>query len=355
MSGENMALPVPARRFTALDAIRGLAALTVIFHHLQPSFAGYLAVDLFFVLSGFVLAYRYFDRAAISLADFAVVRLARLYPLHLFTLVIISMMYVLTDSTPEFPDGVVNTFVQHLLLMHNLGLSTGRLAWNEASWSISVEFWVNLIVCAWLSRARSFLLLMLSLASFALLITQVGCICATFELVLGWLNAGLVRCFGSFLLGMLVFRLYTSLRRQPSLPAAGLSLSLLEGLSLAVSVAVILLTPWHSHSDLMAPLVFAGLILVFAFDGGALSRLMALLRLDLLGSLSYSLYLNHFWMLVWYRQMGWPAFGVNWDTFLYYLLPVFAVSTLTLWAIEKPFQRATLGIWKQLREEGARI
>lgn len=78
--------------FRSLDGLRGIAALLVAFYHWNVfhwmfSFYGYMAVDLFFVLSGFILAHRYLYACSIAKeSDFLVARFARLYPMHLFAL-----------------------------------------------------------------------------------------------------------------------------------------------------------------------------------------------------------------------------------------------------------------------------
>lgn len=79
------------RVYHSLDALRGVAAIFVVFWHfgsfLAPLAVGsaYLAVDLFFLMSGFVIANAYQDRLSLSLGPvrFALLRLIRLYPLYL--------------------------------------------------------------------------------------------------------------------------------------------------------------------------------------------------------------------------------------------------------------------------------
>src|SRR5947199_2767956 len=71
--------------FSALTSLRGVAALTVLIFHVIPDFRGYLAVDLFFLLSGFVLThvYREIELSRQSYFNFLKSRLARIYPVHL--------------------------------------------------------------------------------------------------------------------------------------------------------------------------------------------------------------------------------------------------------------------------------
>ncbi|MBM3594442.1 MAG: acyltransferase [Alphaproteobacteria bacterium] len=85
-------MPTPAPRFEALDLLRGMAALMIVAFHAywtsaeaNPWSKGWLAVDLFFALSGFALAHAYLDRlkAGLALRAFMILRLTGLYPLYI--------------------------------------------------------------------------------------------------------------------------------------------------------------------------------------------------------------------------------------------------------------------------------
>jgi peptidoglycan/LPS O-acetylase OafA/YrhL len=155
----------PSRgKLASLTGIRALAAIWVLsFHLLGGTLAafpglpaplknaiggGYLGVDLFFILSGFVLAYQYLDRfERVELGPysrFLALRLARIYPVHLFTLVLTLVLVVAArlagfphHSSPEFFGA--GSFVANVLLVHAWGFCTG-LTWNYPSWSVSCEF-----------------------------------------------------------------------------------------------------------------------------------------------------------------------------------------------------------------------
>lgn len=345
-----------SHRFASLDSLRGLAALMIVFHHLQPGSPGFLAVDLFFVLSGFILSYRYFEseRPKISFADFTVARLARLYPLHLFTLFMTILVYFWTQTMPTYRDGLTSSFVQHLLLIHNIGLNS-HPSWNEPSWSISVEFWVNLIVFAWLSRLKSFAILMLCLICYIIMIGHFGYISLIVDRWQGIISGGLLRCFGGFFLGMLMYRLFFFMRTKPLIlhpVGKNLAFTVLESFILFTSGWVLFLTPTHMRSELNAPLVFAGLILIFAFEKGSISFLFKLLKLELLGVISYSVYLNHFWMLKLFQTLEWPAIGISYQTALFFVLPVLWTSVFTFLFIEQPFQKGFMSIWEKYKSLG---
>jgi peptidoglycan/LPS O-acetylase OafA/YrhL len=114
----------PEARFTTLDGLRGLAAILVMCFHAAPASpvrvaGGYLAVDIFFILSGFVLAMTYEPRlgSGLSASRFMVLRLTRLYPMYLvgtmFSLIsgpalVTSMLMLpnLSFTGPLFPDNI---------------------------------------------------------------------------------------------------------------------------------------------------------------------------------------------------------------------------------------------------------
>lgn len=148
-------------RLAEIDALRGLAAVVVAFifhqHYLTGQFQsgpldglpvftwlhknGWVAVDLFFVISGYIFAYIYVDRKAEHLSgnQFFWARFARLYPLHLVTLVICGAILAIGKpaSAQYVNDGLWN-FALNLLMLQETGLQDGK-SFNVPSWSISVE------------------------------------------------------------------------------------------------------------------------------------------------------------------------------------------------------------------------
>lgn len=143
----------------SLTGLRGLAACWVLSFHLyifsgslfpnaKPwlayfANAGYLGVDVFFLLSGFVLAYNYKEIKSADYCAFIWKRFARIYPVHLATLAILSWVYVLAAASG------LHTSAPKLLTTHGL-LATLALthawsypiakSWHLVSWSISAEW-----------------------------------------------------------------------------------------------------------------------------------------------------------------------------------------------------------------------
>jgi peptidoglycan/LPS O-acetylase OafA/YrhL len=177
--------PPRSRTITALTGLRGYAALWVVLSHVsftdslsQPLVARlswgraegilrheYLAVDLFFILSGFVLTHAHgreldggFDRR--SYVRFLLLRLARVYPLHLLALAHATLISLVV---PSFLENTVASFLLQLLLMASWGFCQ-TLSWNGPAWSLSSEWLayialpLMILVSAGLRRVRAQLL-----------------------------------------------------------------------------------------------------------------------------------------------------------------------------------------------------
>ncbi len=320
-------------QFSALDAWRGVAALGVALFHFFPGWAGYLAVDFFFVLSGFILSHGYlYGTGKLRLRVFLVHRLARLYPLHAYALVVfVAVAYWLHGQWPSYPDGTVFTFVQHLLLLNNVGLNSAGLTYNEPSWSISVEFVVNLLFFCFVSaRTSSLLLAAVALVGVVFIWALSGHLDVHFQNYFDFLNAGLVRCISSFCLGILTYRLYRWWRSEVRISYAW---SWIEW-ALVTMVAGVLFARSGKTSalDFVAPFLFMAVVFVFALEQGWLSTHMQ--RLAHLGKISYSIYLNQFVLLMVFRSV-WPDGGGR-LMLLGYLAVLLVYSHATFYWVEQP-------------------
>lgn len=283
------------KHFVALDSLRGFAALFVVSFHMLPFWPAWLMVDFFFALSGFVLAHTYlYSGRETSGLEFIFHRLARLYPLHIFALAFFIVAYLATKhQLPDYADGRLYSFLQHLTLTHSIGMHTIDQTWNGPSWSVSVEFWVSILFFFLIKRNTPSIYLFL-IASICLLAiynnSDLGLLAAT-ENYYGIFNSGMVRCVCLFLCGVLTYRAYLALQHSERL-LQRTPWNFLELVTM-LSVAFIVLARRKpvSDMDMFAPPVFMMLILVFAFDKGWISRLLR--KTLYLGKLSYSIYLNH--------------------------------------------------------------
>ena len=152
----------------SLTPLRGIAAIIVLFYHfdmfISPLAPGdnflidklYLMVDLFFVLSGFIMFHVYGTWFAntINKRDFLKymrARFARLYPLHIFTfLCLFGVMLVFRAKVKDVP-GIFNVVLDNSAIPYVLTLTQAwgahiEATWNTASWSISVEWFLYLLM-----------------------------------------------------------------------------------------------------------------------------------------------------------------------------------------------------------------
>ena len=156
-----------AMRFAVLDSWRGICALMVALFHFPAANAisqsqfirsSYLFVDFFFVLSGFVITARYANRLGETgdVTRFVLVRLGRIYPLHLFMMIAfvgfefvrLVLAQLRSADVAPFTGGFgLDSLLTNLFLLQGIGFEH-RLTWNGPSWSISAEFFTYSAVAA---------------------------------------------------------------------------------------------------------------------------------------------------------------------------------------------------------------
>lgn len=285
-------------RFVVLDSWRGIAAMAVAIGHIQGS-AWFLdnplhsrsgfAVDFFFVLSGFVIAAGYGERLreGFSVAKFMFLRFFRLWPLHVFVVALFVLLelvfFILGDLGPlqgrvPFGEGRELSTLPATTMMLQAYLHPGDRPWSVPSWSISVEIGLYLLgAVIFVSAGRKAWLI-------GLLVSVVAVGTLVWLRTPEWLDVQ--RGLLGFGLGLALYELWGKVRSWE--PPHWLA-SLLEALAIGLVFGLILLFP-------MRPVVvvaFAALVLVFAYERGAVSRLLALRGFVWLGALSYSIYLMH--------------------------------------------------------------
>jgi peptidoglycan/LPS O-acetylase OafA/YrhL len=295
------AVPSGRRRFHTLDGMRGIAALMIVFMHtneisgaLYRPFA-YLGVDLFFVLSGVVLAQAYGRRlqAGLGLGAFLRLRWARLYPLYaLATLLAVVPVLMVLKGIGE---NVYHWTGSQAALSLGLGLlmlpDLGRVAlypFLPPAWSLFYEMTANLLwagVAGDRLRVRWMALVMfLGAGGMILALSQHG------DLNLGrdatWLDLGtaLCRVAYSFTAGLWIHRLSKQVKIK--IPAVALLLFTLLLLTLRPSVA---LAPFYELGTVL--ILFPLLVLL----GTASEPVTAFGQRcnDALGRASYGLYTLH--------------------------------------------------------------
>jgi peptidoglycan/LPS O-acetylase OafA/YrhL len=289
-------------RFRAIDTFRGLAAILVILFHVPDSTLlqgnqiighGYMAVDFFFVLSGFVMTHSYLNKVSdiSSAKKFVIKRFRRIYPLHLFTLLVflcfettrfIVNAYFIKLSTPPFENCTWTTFIGNLTLTQSMGLFH-HLSWNIPSWSISVEFyayiaWAMLLI---VFRKKLWLIGLVSLPFTGWFIWRFnGNIEYTYDY-------GFFRCFFGFILGMYSYVFAKKLQRK-----IDQRLATITEIGLLALTGYFLSNIKESYHWIM-PFWFAIIIIFFSAETGLVAKLFAHSKLRFLGDLSFSYYLTH--------------------------------------------------------------
>lgn len=228
------------RVFVFLDLIRGIAAIAVVLQHSGDFFpklfaANYLAVDLFFILSGFVLAFAYQDRLKGDLTwrEFSKLRFIRLYPVFLLGAVLGAVWLVSRELLTG--GGVSNWAIAAIslsLVMMPSPHAKNLYPTNGPSWSLLFEILINLVyavVAKWLSLRALVCIVLLS---------AVGLVAAAWyqqstNIGFLWthLYGGAARVSFGFFAGVLIFQAYNIGYRAPEVPAAFLVIALIAALA----------------------------------------------------------------------------------------------------------------------------
>ncbi len=288
----------PPPDLRALTTLRFLAALWVVLYtawpHLDVDFTliavtkGYLGVETFFILSGFILSHVYLEAAGagrFSYGGFLWARIARVYPLHLVTLFGMIGLGVAATVAGIAVDGSLTDWralPAHLILTHAWGLAPSS-AFNHPSWSISAEWFAYLgfpafAFVAWRLRDRPVLATVLA-AAFALSLYAAFEPLAGYSLTEATFRWGALRIVPCFALGCALYLIH----RRGGVPFAG-PVALVSGLAVLVSASLGL---W----DAITVLAAGGLILGLGSLDNARAGVLGSKAGVYLGEISYSIYM----------------------------------------------------------------
>ena len=320
--------------YELLDGLRGVAALVVIWYHVFEGFAtspfdqrfnhGYMAVDFFFILSGFVVGYAYDDRwgRTLNIRNFFKRRLIRLHPMVVLGVVLGAITFIIQGSMQW--DGTHVAFSMVLLAMLlNLFLipavpGTGpevrgngeMYPLNGPNWSLFFEYIGNIAYALFLRR--------LSTKALAVFVAAAGIGLATFaignfsgfgHIGVGWtladnnLPGGLLRMFFSFSAGLLMSRIIKPANIRGSFWICTLSIIFLLSLPhLGGSQA-----PWiNGIYDSICILLLFPLILYVGASGKATDKYTSRIC-KFLGDISYPVYVVHYPFLYLFYAWLWSG------------------------------------------------
>lgn len=220
--------------YIILDGLRGVAAIMVVWFHIFEAYAtshldqninhGYLAVDFFFILSGFVIGYAYDDRwKTLTAKDFIKRRIIRLHPMVVIGAIIGAIMFYFQgcpvwDVTKVTVTALfIATFINALLIPATPGIEIRGLGemypLNGPSWSLFFEYIGNIMYALFIRKFSTKALTLLvitagcSLATFSIF-GPYGDICAGFSLTGIEFTGGFFRLLYSFSAGLLLYRVF---------------------------------------------------------------------------------------------------------------------------------------------------
>jgi len=349
--------PVPTPPdLRALTTLRFLAALWVVLYtawpHLDVSFVpvavtkGYLGVETFFILSGFILSHVYLAAVGerrFRYGGFLWARLARVYPLHLVTLFGMIGLGLAAGVAGLSIDGSLTDWralPANLTLTHAWGLSPSS-AFNHPSWSISAEWAAYLsfpafAFVAWRLRDRPVLATVLA-AGFALALYAAFEPLAGYSLTEATFRWGALRIVPCFALGCALYLIH----RRGGIPFAG-PVAMVSGLALLVSASFGL---W----DALTVLAAGGLILGLGSLDNARAGILGSKAWVYLGEISYSIYMVCAPVLLLTTNIAARLTGADDKRFdlivwlaLVAAIPVAAMLTYHL--VERPARKAMRGV-----------
>jgi len=321
------------RHYPILDGLRGVASIVVVAFHVFETYSGdrfhqiinhgYLAVDFFFLLSGFVVAYAYDDRwGKMTQWDFYKRRLIRLQPmLVLGTLIGVALFYL--QASPAFPL-IAGTPVWQMLLVMLVGctliplpVSMDIRGWQEMhplngpAWSLFFEYIANILYAVVVRRfSKTLLAIFVFLAACMLvnyLVIGPTLYARQGDLIGGWslngqqLYIGFTRLLFPFFGGVLLFRMGRLIHIKGAFTVASLLI-----------VAVLFVPRLGGSEHLWMNGIYESLCLIVIFPlivaigaGGQIKRNFATKVCKLFGDISYPLYITHYALIYWFT--GWVA------------------------------------------------
>ncbi len=317
------------KHIPGLTPLRGLAALLVLIGHyefriasvLDPNISPvlgktYLMVDLFFVLSGFVMYHVYGDFFKEKLdfgrfKKFMRARFARIYPLHVLTLLLVVGVALIRKNIGKHEDGFFDVVFDFSALPSQLLMTQAmgthhEATWNTPSWSISTEWWAYVLfplIILFFARSKSWSRWLLAASIIGGYISIMYYFQPQFW-ALRWEQLGIpesvpypmhiidvitgpafLRCMCGFVFGMLLYELYVK----------NWGAKILQSGWLFLGTWVLLFVLWHFEilPDPVAVFIFGIMILSAAYCKDRVSKGLNSKPFVFLGDISYSLYLIH--------------------------------------------------------------
>jgi len=332
------------RHIHNLTVLRGICCIWVLLYHIKTEInlidnplllyvfsKGYLGVDFFFILSGFIISLNYSDNilSISSVKYFLKRRFLRIYPLHIFSLLIIVFFSLLYDFLnfdlelikqkylTENSSYHLTSLVYNIFLVHSWGIDS-KLSWNVPSWSISTEALSYLIFPLLIffrnNPISKIILLLLTLSFFYIFIIK------------GNLNYhydyGIIRNLFEFYVGYLMAKYYDKIYSYNR-----------NKFFLIIGLIFTCYVYYLYKLDLFFLVIFCLIILIFT-----LIKKINFYPLNKLGEISYSFYLNQWIIILIFKYIDLNFYDLN--DFWYVIIIIFfniVYSFFTYKYVERKF------------------
>lgn len=335
-----------------LTGIRGVAALWVAIFHMGDLIdqtkpleqvqlpvirSGYLAVDLFFVLSGFILAANYVPAMGTNFwsaaKKFAIGRVFRIMPLNVFTLSVFLVAVTALGKAKYTSEGLdSSSFVAALFLVQSWGFWSPT-AWNAPSWSLSTEWFAYLwfpAAAILAARTHSKIVGLIAVVLPLVLLALVLSVLSDGTLNHVW-RLGMVRCVLEFAAGLGLWRFLSLTGIGPGASDA----------SFVCGIAILSIALFEPSLEVLAPFAFALFVAACSGRGRIVRVAFASRAVVGLGEISFSIYLLHHIIIRSFAFWKDPTAGLTWSLALptMAMITVLTVSYVTWRLIEMPGQK----------------
>lgn len=302
--------------YNILDGLRGVAAITVVCFHVFEAFAtshldqrinhGYLAVDFFFILSGFVVGYAYDDRwKTMTVSDFFTRRFIRLHPMVVIGAVIGAVLFYFQGcatwdvSNVTVPMLLVATALNALLIPATPGTEIRGVGemypLNGPSWSLFFEYIANILYVFLLRKLPTNVLAVLvllaggGLATFAIW-GPYGDICVGFSLTQDNMIGGTLRMLFAFSAGLLLVRVFKPMPVKGAFWIGSLAIVIVSAIPRVGGSENL----WMNglYDTVAAVIIFP--LLVYLGASGQITNRVTNRICTFLGDISYPLYMVHY-------------------------------------------------------------
>jgi len=315
----------PKKHYEILDGLRGVAAILVVAFHIFEAHAGgsrfkqiinhgYLAVDFFFLLSGFVVAYAYDDRwAKMTQWEFYKRRLIRLQPMVIMGMIIGAIFYYFQASDILFPM-IAGMEVWKVILTMVIGFTLLPIppsleirGWGEMhpldgpAWSLFFEYIANFLYAVLFRKFSNKVMTIFVLIFAGMLINYTvfgpkGDVIGGWSLNLEQMNVGFTRLLYPFFAGVLLCRLGKLIHIKGAFWICSLMIS-----------AVLIIPRIGDENSLWMNGLYESFCIILVFPlivaigaGGEIKSAFSAKICKLLGDISYPIYITHYPLIYWY-------------------------------------------------------